>query len=143
MPLNLTSFQVSKSGAFATEFTTQDGHRIQVLIETGGAALEAEAVNFASVYLAREMQVRQQAANQVFAENRYIKDDLEYSTADDLLKALEPGALLISWQWQETRMAYSSPRDDLESCKEKYVILVCYDRRSDELEINLEQASGW
>ena len=137
------SFSASASGSFQAEFTTDDGHQINVFIDTAGDVLEEDAVAYANEYLAREMQIREQAAAQVFAEHSYIKDDLEYATSDELLKALEPGALTILWQHQETRMAYLSPLDDLESCGEKYVILVCYDRGSDALEINLEQDSDW
>ena len=140
MTLHFASFHPVESGAFKAAFTTDDGHGINVFISTSGAALEDEAVAFANDYLAGEMNIRQQAANQIFDEHEYIKEELEYATADDLLKALVPGALTILWQRQETRMAYLSPMDDFERWGEKYVLLVSYDRNTDELEINLEQA---
>lgn len=140
MTLQSSDFHRLDSQVFQTEFITEDGHQINVFINTAGGPLEDEAVAFANEYLAREMQIRQQAAAQIFAEHDYIKEELEYATADELLKALEPGALTILWQWQETRMAYLSPLDDLETCGEKFVILVSYDRGEDALAINLEQA---
>jgi hypothetical protein len=143
MTLDLASFHQVDSGVFLAEFTTGDNFPINIFINTAGTKMEEDAVVFANEYLAREMQIRRQAAAQIFAEHDYIKEDLEYATADKLLKALEPGALTILWQCQETRMVYFSPLDDLESCGEKYVILVCYDGSSHELEINLEQASDW
>lgn len=142
MSLKPADFHAAEPSVFQTEFTTEDGHQINVFINTACEPLEEEAVTFANEYLAREMQVRQQAAAQIFAEHDYIKDELEYATADDLLKALEPGALTILWQCQETRMAYLSPLDDLESCGLKFVILASYDRNEDKLRINLEQ-DGW
>lgn len=142
MTLQLSNFHTSDSQIFQAEFTTEDGHQINVFINTAGEPLEDDAVAFANEYLAREMQIRQQAAAQIFAQHDYIKDELGYATADDLLKALEPRALTILWQWQETRMAYLSPLDDLETCGEKFVILASYDRNEDTLEINLEQ-DGW
>lgn len=142
MPLKPADFHETDSETFKAEFTTEDGHQLNVFITMEGEALEEKAVVFANEYLAREMQIRQQAAAQIYSEHDYIKDELEYATADDLLKALEPGALTILWQCQETRMAYLSPLDDLETCGEKFVILVSYDRTEDTLEIHREQ-DGW
>lgn len=143
MLLKPSSFHPVESGAFQAEFTTEDGHRINVFINTAGTTLEDEAVAFANDYLAREMQIRQQAAAKIFAENDYVKDELHYASADDLLKVLVPGALTILWQGQETRMAYLSPVDDFERWGEKYVILVSHERTDDKLEMHLEQAPDW
>jgi len=135
----LTEFQETEPGTFKTEFITADGHSINVFIDTGGAALDEEAVNFTREYLSRELVIRQQAAAKVYSENEDIKTELEYAAVEDFYKALVPGSLTVLWQLHETRMAYLSPLDDMELWGENHVILVCYERDYDELSINLEQ----
>lgn len=142
MPIDRTAFQEITPGNFKTRFTTEDGHQFDVTIYSDTSSQGKDAVDFACGYLSQEMKIRRRAAKLIFARYDEIKDELGYTTDEDLFKALEPGELVINWsQWQETFMAYLSPLDDLELWGDKHVILVRYDGNTEDPEVYLEQTS--
>jgi len=145
MPFQLSDFQQREDEVFESKepFITEDGQKIPVLIRMGGGPLEGSAVAFANDFLAHEMQIRRKAADTVFTENEYLKDFLEYETAEALLKALEVSPLYLTWEadWPEVMIIYLSPLDDLEDeSKVKYVLMVAsQDGDLEDLQMYLEQ----
>ncbi|MFO1482404.1 MAG: hypothetical protein U1F71_03480 [Verrucomicrobiaceae bacterium] len=143
MSAELANFRKTAPGNFQTNFTTEDGHQIDVTVCSNAASLNEDAVAFACGYLTHEMKFRRQAAREIFAKYGEMRDELGYASDEDLFKALEPGELIVRWfKWPDAFMEYLSPLDDLELWGDKHVILVrfdSYEGKMDEPKIILEQ----
>lgn len=80
MSLALDAFKEKEPGIFHAEQFSADGHPFPVFNNMGKRPLAEEAVLFVRDYLDKEMQIRHQAACQIFAQNEEPNSDLGYAT---------------------------------------------------------------
>ncbi|MFO1482662.1 MAG: hypothetical protein U1F71_04780 [Verrucomicrobiaceae bacterium] len=135
----LAALQELEPNHYRLDFITEDSLPLKMSIDMGDMLITENAVAFVREAMLQETRLRRQAAEDVFSRNDLMMRELEYTTANDLHRALEPEEMCLFWERQSCVFIYVSPLDDLELYDYKHFIRVDMKRGTSEVEISLEQ----